>query len=295
MKPDICIYHAPCADGFTAAWAIWKRWPDIEFRPGSYSNGELPDVAGKHVLLVDYSFKRPVLEALAKKAASITIVDHHKSAMEDLAQYRVDKLYDPRVLAADGYPHIQAFFDMDKSGAMLAWEYAHPGEPAPLLVRYVQDRDLWKFEMKHSREVAANLFSYPYDFAEWSYVAKGLEDAVMEASFISQGAAIERRMQKDILALLEETTREMVIGGVRVPVANVPYTMGSDAGNIMSKDKPFAATYYDGLSDRIFSLRSADDGMDVSQIAVKYGGGGHARASGFRMPIGWEGDDIVDY
>ena len=28
MKPDICIYHGGCDDGFGAAWAVWKRWPD---------------------------------------------------------------------------------------------------------------------------------------------------------------------------------------------------------------------------------------------------------------------------
>ena len=49
MRPDICIYHFPCADGFTAAWAIRTRWPDIEFVPGVYGQ-EPPDVTGKYGL-----------------------------------------------------------------------------------------------------------------------------------------------------------------------------------------------------------------------------------------------------
>jgi hypothetical protein len=26
MKPDICIYHGNCADGFGAAWAVRRRF-----------------------------------------------------------------------------------------------------------------------------------------------------------------------------------------------------------------------------------------------------------------------------
>ena len=37
-------------------------------------------------------------------------------------------------------------------------------------------------------------------------------------------------------------------------------------------------------------LRSTDDGLDVSEIAKQYGGGGHRNAAGFRMDSGWEGE-----
>ena len=85
MRPDICIYHGNCADGFTAAWAVWRMFgDDVEFVPGVYGH-EPPDVAGKHVLMVDFSFKRAVLETMATSAKSIVILDHHKTAAEDLA------------------------------------------------------------------------------------------------------------------------------------------------------------------------------------------------------------------
>src|SRR5688572_2371816 len=78
-KPDVCVYHGDCDDGFGAAWAIWLRWPDIEFVPGKYGE-PLPDMTGKHVLFVDFSAKRPEIEAMAKVAKSIVIIDHHKTA-----------------------------------------------------------------------------------------------------------------------------------------------------------------------------------------------------------------------
>jgi hypothetical protein len=291
-KPDICIHHMPCADGFTAAWAVWRRWPDIEFHPGVYGE-EPPDVTGKDVLIVDFSYKRPVLEAMAQTAASIRILDHHKSAEADLVDFAVPRL--------DGLPvwsdstKIQALFDMNKSGARLTWEYVHSVhfEPCycPAIVLYVEDRDLWRFTLPDSREVAAELFSRDYDFATWNDFANDLETPATRGRIVAGGAAIERKHFKDIGELLKLTTREMVIGGQRVKVANLPYTMSSDAANMLSEGAPFGACYYDNADGkRVFSLRSKDGGADVSEIAVAYGGGGHARASGFQAPGGWEGD-----
>lgn len=78
----------------------------------------------------------------------------------------------------------------------------------------------------------------------------------------------------------------MVIGGFDVPVANLPYTLSSDAGHEMAKGQPFAACYWDTPDGRVFSLRSAPDGQDVSAIAKQYGGGGHRAAAGFKVPPG---------
>ncbi len=78
----------------------------------------------------------------------------------------------------------------------------------------------------------------------------------------------------------------MTIGGWDVPVANLPYTMSSDAGHRLAQGEPFAACYWDTPNGRVFSLRSTDDGLDVSAIAKQYGGGGHEHAAGFRLAPG---------
>ncbi len=84
----------------------------------------------------------------------------------------------------------------------------------------------------------------------------------------------------------------MFIGGYNMPVANIPYTLTSDAGNLMARadSHKVAACYWDTPNGRVFSLRSTQDGPDVSLIAKSYGGGGHKNAAGFQMPLGWEGD-----
>lgn len=294
MTPDICIHHHPCADGFTAAWAIWKRWPAIRFHPGIYGESP-PDVTGKNVLIVDFSYKRPVLEAMAKTAEGIIVLDHHKSAEADLAPYAgwpfgSSGVNEEVVMrgAAGGLP-LAALFDMNKSGARLAWEYAFPGAEIPEMVRHVEDRDLWRFAIPGTREINAALFSLEYTFPIWDEFAKRLETYPDE--IIGEGAAIERKHHKDVRELLKVCTREMVIGGHRVKVANIPYTLSSDAAGALAEGQPFGACYFDDKDgNRVFSLRSRAGGLDVSEIAAAYGGGGHAAASGFRAAKGWEGD-----
>lgn len=290
ITPDICLYHANCADGFTAAWAIWTRWGDaVAYQAVRY--GETPpDVAGKHVLIVDFSYKAPVLREMAKTAASITVLDHHKSALEDLREFAADGI--------GGGQNVHVTFDMAKSGAMLAWEHAwpsgedYPGPPPPALVHHVQDRDLWKFELDGTREVHATLMSHPYDFETWDSIAEMIEPASeMRNRIIVSGAAILRAQARAVDEALALTRRTITIGGHTVPVANVPKAMASDAANIMAEGQPFAACYFDTASGkREFSLRSKPDGADVAKIAEAFGGGGHARAAGFTMGGGWEGE-----
>lgn len=297
MSRILCIYHDTCADGFTAAWAVRQALGEsVEFVAGQYGR-PAPDVAGRDVVIVDFSYKRPVLDAMAAAARTQLILDHHKSAAEDLAHlpappYRTGYSIDGMLQRAEelGAPPAFALFDMDRSGAGLAWDYLHCGCRRPALIDYVEDRDLWRFRLPYSREVNANIFSHGYDFDTWSRIAALLDDEVEHFAFAEAGAAIERKHHKDIAELLRGTKRRMVIGGVDVPVANLPYTYSSDAAGVMAEGEPFAACYVDTATGRSFSLRSTAGGLDVSAIAARYGGGGHARASGFRAALGWEGD-----
>lgn len=291
MKPDLCLFHGPgCMDGLTAAWAIWKRWPDIEFRPAQYGNTP-PDVTGKNVIIVDFSYKRDVLLETAKGAKWIVIVDHHKTAEADLADWSAGPFtVDDGIALGLKPPHnIQAWFDMDKSGARLAWEYAHPGKDVPLLVRFVEDRDLWRFKMGATREVHAALAGGPETFEAVDYMAEAIE-AGSQSPYIA-GASILGAQMKDMQALIKVGQTMRLIGDHCVPVVNAPPMWASEIGNILAEMHPFAATFYQTAAGRwSFSLRSrAPDGADVSEIAKTFGGGGHRHAAGFTVDqLLWE-------
>ena len=279
----LCIYHGNCADGFGAAWAVRKALgaENVDFHAGVYQSPP-PDVTDRDVIMVDFSYKRDVVAEMAEKARRVLILDHHKSAFEDLGDAFLNA--DGAGFNYDRYKRchtagVMVYFDMDRSGAGIAWDFFHPGKPRPALIDHIEDRDLWRFALDGTRDIQANVFSYPYDFEIW--------DSLMDAQvqdLIEQGRAIERKHFKDIAELLKVCQRRLEIGGHDVPVASLPYTLTSDAGHQMAQGEPFAACYWDTERGRVFSLRSAEDGMDVSAIAKEYGGGGHMNAAGFEVP-----------
>lgn len=272
---NLCIYHNNCLDGFASAWVVHKALAgEVAFYPGVHQQAP-PDIDGEDVFLVDFSYKKDVLQKMLKTAASITIIDHHVSAEKDLSE-----------LFQSG--ELNGIFDMTQSGAMLTWQWFNPGKTVPRLIEHIQDRDLWQFKLDGTREIHSALSSYPYDFATWDQLMAS--DDKQLAALRTEGEAIERKLQKDIRQLIASGVRRMKIGGYDVPVLNASAAYVSDAGNIMSVGEPFAACYWDHASGRSFSLRSQQDAVDVSEVAKAYGGGGHKNAAGFTVASGWEGE-----
>jgi hypothetical protein len=275
-KRILCIYHGNCLDGFGAAWALryWMPKAEIEFFGAKY-NEPPPNVKNRIVYMVDFSYPREIISHMLEDAATFLLLDHHKSAAENLRD-----LDDPR--------RGRIIFDMNRSGAGMSWDYFSRGQRRNPLIDHIEDRDLWRFKLQGTREINAAMFSYPYDMNVW--------DTLMSTDprkLFDEGVAIERKHHKDVHELVGETARMMGIGGYLVPVANVPYTLSSDACRVLLRrtPAPFSACYSDMARGRVFSLRSEENGADVSQIAKIYGGGGHLHAAGFTMPIGWEGEN----
>jgi oligoribonuclease NrnB/cAMP/cGMP phosphodiesterase (DHH superfamily) len=291
-RPDVCVFHGGCDDGFGAAWAVWKLWgDDIEYVGMRYGD-KLPDIAGKHVLMVDFSLKRDAMIEAAKAVQSIIVLDHHKTAEAELAQWNIgpvqpfhlDRAEDniAQAVMEQAYP-VLAHFDMEKSGAWLTWAFCHPNAPIPRLLEHIQDRDLWRFALPYTKMVSAAIRSRKHEFAlfdQWS-TADGLRD------LIYQGGVIERAHSKNVGEFLANAYVAK-INGHKVPVVNVPYHYASDCAHELlqrNKDAPFAAAWFRrGDGSVQWSLRSEDARIDVSEIAKKFGGGGHRNAAGFQVP-----------
>lgn len=269
----LVIYHGNCADGFTSAWIARKRFSQmddvtVDYHAGVY--GDPPPDAGQYhqVYILDFSYKHPVLVEWAQKfnAVPICIIDHHKTAQEDLV---------------DLPANVETHFNMQESGASLTWDFFFPHEPRPDIVELVKDRDLWKFNDPRTRPFAAGLFAQKYEFDNWDKAAEHID------GFVEAGKAIELKHFKDIEELMPKTCTMLHIDGYDVRGYNLPYTMSSDVGNIAAKtEEPFGCCYWIDGADVVFSLRSNDTKeVDVSEIAKKYGGGGHRNAAGFKVSL----------
>jgi len=255
--PDVVLYHAECMDGFGAAWALWKRFPQARFVPVKHGFPQPEGLDKQHVVMVDFSYHRDEILALADRTASLQILDHHITAQSALADLPF------------------AYFDMDRSGAVLAWEWVHT-QPVPWLLQYVQDKDLWRWQLPNSREISAALASYPFDFSTWEQFQ--FDTLKMEGTGIlrHENSLIDKLVQEAIMISL---------AGYTVPAVHSP-VLASQIGERLATHHAFGVIWHQKDGRRYFSLRSKSGGISVSEIAAKYGGGGHTHAAGFSLPIG---------
>ena len=265
---DFVIYHANCSDGFGAAYAAWKCLGNKATYHAARHGSSPPDIINKNVAILDFSYDNATIRGMIEEANDLIVIDHHKSAMIELHDISNTR------------------FDMTKSGAMLAWEFFHPGKECPKFIQYIEDRDLWKWELPYSKEFAAAFDMVPFEFEEFMKFEDDsvFDDAVKRGSFILA-------YSKTVVKKVCEKARPRKYNGLNVLVVNSSHWM-SEIGSRLSADCDFAVIWYYDHEERNIkvSLRSFHEHADVSEIAKKFGGGGHKKAAGFTL----SGETIVD-
>lgn len=264
MTKTVVLYHARCPDGFTAAWAAWTVLGDkAEYIPCNFDDAEVPDVAGRDVYIVDFSYPRDVLLDMKAKANSLLVLDHHKTAEANL----------------DGIEGCH--FDMNRSGAGMSWDHFHPGEERSPLVNYVEDRDLWRFALPDSKEVNSAITSYEFSFGTWNDLDRILRGA--PEIVVGEGTALLRKKRAYVKSMIDTGARRVsFLGYDDIPIVNAPHISISELVGELAEGAPFAAGWRQVSDGKfVYSLRSRGDGLDVSEIASVLGGGGHKGAAGF--------------
>jgi uncharacterized protein len=263
FSPDLIIYHDHCADGAAAVWAALQAHPPVKTIAVRYNEAP-PDVTGLHVVIVDFSFLAVETLAMCATAKSVTILDHHKTAAENL----------------DGvaHPNLDVRIDQEKSGARLSWEFFHPEVEVPMVIRYVEDRDLWRWALDGSAAISALIDSYGLSIETIEKISSMPED-----SAIAEGEAVLRYKKLMIEEVAQSATR-IVFDGIPAFAVFCPPSLKSEVGNAMAVREPdvkLAVLFT--LGGAHCSLRSSADGPDVSVLARKYDGGGHLHAASFRI------------
>ena len=269
---QVVIYHANCNDGFGAAYSAWKLLGNrAEYHAASHGSPP-PDVTGKKVVILDFSYNNATTKALIEQAEELWVIDHHKSNMVELHDIS------------------NTHFDMTKSGAMLAWEFFHPGKEAPKFINYIQDRDLWQWELPYSKEFSAAFDMVPWNFDEYE---KFEDDSVFDDA-VKRGSYILAYSKTVIKKVCDKATKRRYKDH-DVMVVNSSHWM-SEIGATLAKDCDFAMIWYYDHDACIYkcSLRAFHDTMDVSEIAKSFGGGGHRKAAGFVLTKSTHPDSIFD-
>lgn len=334
MKP-LVIYHADCIDGYGAAFAAWLKLGDeAEYLPMHYNSAEYNPqdrcfVVGKtchyiqdrEVYVLDFSFGRQLMDELFSTAKRVVWLDHHKTAFEMWCGMppsdTFQSFFDPHDDAAVAH---YILLDNNRSGALLAWEYFHPGTEVPMLIRHIDDRDRWQFKLNGSKELHAALSSYkPWSFEQWKELIDTEYDPESMNVRYASGAAILRAQDQHVASMVKQA-RKCEIQYDRqeqIPQREIPWRGGyvktagvrvirekfdglavnaslhqSEVGQeLANQSGTFGLVWYMDSGTRVrCSLRSNGD-YDVSGIARAFGGGGHRNAAGFETDVttlmGW--------
>jgi hypothetical protein len=230
--------------------------------------------SGEFVAFVDIAPPIDALCELAELAAEVVVLDHHVTARDRL-------LADPDLedaLAGRGH---RVHFDLNRSGATLAWHHFHPDESLPDLLRYVEDQDLWNWKLPHSEEVNAAIGSYPRRFEGWQRLASRPIDELA-----AEGVHIVRANRIEVERALQ-SAHPVAIGSERAEAVNARH-LRAPIGHGLAKRAAYGMPWgvvYRVTGDRVdVSIYSIGD-RDVTKVAERYGGGGHRNASGFTVPL----------
>lgn len=322
--PVTVLYHADCLDGFGAAYAAWRRHGNAAtYRPMHHgAPWNMNEVAGHDVFILDFSFSPAVLEGMAGIARSVTQIDHHASALKAWSGLALQDgeafLYRHPTLP------LSIHFNLNKSGARLAWEYFHPDTPAPLAIRHIEDQDMWRFALPGTRPFCRALRLMPFELETWHemIVATDDESTVRYVDTVKSGAAIEAFCQREVERLAQGSLSRparlrgepvdalqalrhglaivsageqswLAVSGLAV---NANALFASELGNLLAeRGASFGLVWQlSGDGNIKVSLRSQGSSPDVSVIAARYGGGGHPNAAGFRLPAGQFFSEVLD-
>lgn len=290
MKNIVIIYHGDCADGFGGAYAAWKKFGNRADYVGmkNHSDPLPPGLKNRKIYIIDFGFNGPVMRKLIRDN-KVVALDHHVTAEETTKM-------------ADEY-----VYTLKNSGAVIAWRYfhpvrskpskdscrhcfravrtsngVHPQKPAPRLLRHIEDVDLWRFKMPHTREIFSYLQLFDYNFREWDKLIKNMENPRRYREYLQRGKDILRYESLSVSRLIKNA-EAVRFGGYKTMAVNSP-VLKSEIGHALVKKLPPIGIVWSVKRGIIaVSLRS-DGKADVAKLAEKFGGGGHKAAAGFSLP-----------
>lgn len=313
----IVYYHENCMDGSCSAALMSqvlhrKKLKQINFVPVNYGREFPMESVDENALcfMVDFSAPVEVLEQIEAKSKGLLIIDHHKSAVEAILKYQETETPNFGYILA-GTKH---------SGASLIHEVlikqlnlVRNTSTMEKIVEHCRKHDTWQHngvitdpsygfvttvygvcedqdKLKASdnmRKLIDGFFCTAYANDDNTLIHQQIEGysniGLQMLKFKDLEAKAYVASGKHCNCILKQDERFYNFFAVKAP-----YRAASMVGTIGYMEHPhtnFVAIYEDkpDSEDYVISLRARKGGVDVSEVAKFFGGGGHASAAGFKI------------
>lgn len=273
-KPlPLVLYHAACLDGIASAVCAHRALQgNAEFQSIFYDQAP-PDVTGRKVFILDFSFEPAPLQAMLDAAASVTLLDHHESALKAIGSHK---------FCCEGKPAL-FHIEIGKCGARLTWEHFFPGQPLPDLLNVVESHDLWTAERTRHLDALAYLEALPKDLATWIPLLDLSEAELLQRGQQASGtkAAIEALCRE-----LERQAHPVTLAGVQGLAVNAPHELRNELGNLLAaRCGTFGLTWHITADLKVKVSFRGSANFEVLPLASRFGGKGHPRAAGLYLEL----------
>ncbi|CAH8363574.1 unnamed protein product [Eruca vesicaria subsp. sativa] len=311
QKKVAVLYHYPCHDGVFAALAAHLYFsansipslffPNKVYSPITISQLPLQDIS--HLYLLDFAGPPGFVQQVSPKVDTVVILDHHKTAIEDLADVSLT------------CKNVTTVLDITRSGATIAFDYftqklmeesrGNCREMSDFkrmrrVFEYIEDADIWKWNLPESKEFNSGIIDLEieYSFNQNSSLFEQLL-SLDHDSVIKKGKESLTRKRKLIQEALEQSY-EIVLGGdeqefgrcLAVNADDIA-ELRSELGNQLAENsknrrlRGIGAVVYrvpelEDETELKISLRSVEE-EDTTVVSKRFGGGGHKPASSFML------------
>lgn len=313
VDASVVLYHSPCLDGFYSALAHHFCSSTAFYytvTPSNISNFTRPSVPfllyvpyqydfidkyydelktiidGRNVTLLDVSITPTLRDLVLSKSKDFVWIDHHHTSLDHVPsndlRFVLDTSHCGAVLT------VQRLLQ-ENHGDFTSLRWTN----LTTLLGYVEDADLYRWNLQDSRLVHAGLSLVPHNFNDW--YSQVLDVVGVVDDLRTKGSIVRQVVKESITRHLQ---RAVTIShrGVRASFVNVSDSRiisellnelctsppPDQYGNYVSR-VDFAVGWYVTPDSVVYALRSL--GFDVSAVAQRFGGGGHVRAAGFTAPL----------
>ena len=270
MTKTICFHHNDAdgrASGAVVRYALGEEVTlfevDYDGRPIPWGEVEKAD----KVIVVDFSFPRKGMERMADGRALVWI-DHHKSAITELGEVSRNWV---------------GLRSIDEAACVLSWKYFFPERPVPRAIILVGDRDIWRWAEKETGDFNEGLYNRNYEAWNDDLWRPLLDnDKALLENITAEGHQSNIIRLREIKRMVQERGFVVQFEGHKTLAVNEKGN-GDIGQYIRDCGYDIAYCYFDTMQNNIVATTVTlfSEMTDVSVIARKFGGGGHAGAAGF--------------
>lgn len=295
MTRRICFFHRNDLDGHASGALVKLKYPDAELVGIDYPDKATAiELIRKHeidntteIFMVDFSLQpfNEMIE-LIKACQFFTWCDHHKTAIEEYDKLSTDE--------TDPLP-LHVYLNSLKAGCELTWDALYEEfETTPEFISLLGRYDVWDHQNPKVLpfQYGMRLKETNPEDMNWNLSDSNIWERLLAlhhnsrshttSEIIREGATVLKYIQKDNKGLIESSYFECYVGDLHCIAVN-KLGGNSQVFEAMWDETKWDAMLLFGFNGRRwrYSLYTSKPNVDVSIVAKKLGGGGHAKAAGW--------------